>query len=144
MFYFFLSTPSYLRITCVDLEMMVQQFKYVRGLNVEPWKSTISREAYPGPMVKTDEDIRGILVPLEVVHDLIFSSPEYIKDTFNTVWREQIGAHSSETVRLICNFTDTVGSCSMLPRSKNGVVDPELKVGSFQLVLLKVIILICA
>ncbi|KIM89885.1 GMC oxidoreductase [Piloderma croceum F 1598] len=34
---------------------------------------------------------------------------EFIKDTFNTVWH-------------------TMGSCSMLPRDKNGVVNPELKV----------------
>ena len=28
-------------------------------------------------------------------------------------------------------IADTVGSCSMLPRDKNGVVDPELKVDVF-------------
>jgi hypothetical protein len=48
-------------LSYVDLEILVQQFKYVRNIDVEPWNSNIGREVYPGPKTKTDEDIRGIL-----------------------------------------------------------------------------------
>jgi len=75
-----------------DLEILVQQFKYIRGIDVEPWKSSVKQEVFPGPKVKTDDEIR-----------------DFIKDTVGTVWH-------------------TVGSCSMLPRDKNGVVDSKLKV----------------
>jgi len=51
---------------------MMQQFKYIRGTDVEPWKSTVSREVYPGPKAKTDEDIKGAWATStrKVVHKL--------------------------------------------------------------------------
>jgi hypothetical protein len=53
----------------LDLEILVQQFKYIRSIDVEPWKPNIGREIFPGPQVKTDEDIRGIFATLEINHD---------------------------------------------------------------------------
>ena len=55
--------------TYVDLELMVQQFKYIRNIDVEPWKSNIVQEVYPGPKAETDEDIRGTFATPEVTHD---------------------------------------------------------------------------
>jgi hypothetical protein len=37
--------------------------------------------------------------------------------------------HDSEIeLIIIVPFTDSIGTCSMLPREKHGVVDPDLKV----------------
>jgi hypothetical protein len=58
--------------TCIDLEIMMQQFKYIRDTDIEPWKSTVSREVRPGPKTKTDDDIKGALATStrKVVHKL--------------------------------------------------------------------------
>ena len=51
---------------------MMQQFKYIRDTDIEPWKSTVSREVRPGPKTKTDDDIKGALATStrKVVHKL--------------------------------------------------------------------------
>jgi hypothetical protein len=54
---------------CIDLELMVQQFKYIQNIDVEPWKSNIVQEMYPGLKAETDEDIRGTFATAEVTHD---------------------------------------------------------------------------
>jgi hypothetical protein len=59
----------YTHYAYADLEMMVQQFKYIRSINFKPWKSIISREVYPGPKAETDEDIRGIFVYSGLTHN---------------------------------------------------------------------------
>jgi len=77
----------------IDLEALVQQFKYIRSLrDVEPFKSGIHCEVVPGPECQTDEQLR-----------------EHIKNNNSATWH-------------------AIGSCSMLPRDKQGVVDPKLKV----------------
>jgi hypothetical protein len=68
---------------------LVQQFKYIRGIDVEPWKSSVKQEVFPGPKVKTDDEIRGILATGEVDHR-VKPFPDFIKDTVGTVWRAQI------------------------------------------------------
>ncbi|KAJ6542821.1 GMC oxidoreductase, partial [Mycena capillaripes] len=95
-----------------DLEILVQHIKYVRKMvGTEPFKSGVVREIDPGPNCVTDEEIRGLSSVLTGwrTTDRIAIQTEYIKNTHATSWH-------------------TIGSCSMLPREKQGVVDPELKV----------------
>ncbi|KLO04946.1 GMC oxidoreductase [Schizopora paradoxa] len=45
-----------------DLDVMTATFKFVRKLSdVEPWKSIITKEVFPGPSVQSDEDIHNYL-----------------------------------------------------------------------------------
>src|SRR5262245_51311540 len=53
---------------------------------------------------------------------------EYIKNNLSTTWRKLFFMHLQFFLRVL--FVDTVGSCSMLPREKQGVVDFQLKVHS--------------
>lgn len=50
---------------------------------------------------------------------------EWLKGWINTTYREFWFCHHGTALNL---FADTVGSLSMLPRRKGGVVDPRLKV----------------
>jgi len=52
---------------------------------------------------------------------------DYIKNNLSSTWRMSIPNYVESYGELkLC--LDTVGSCSMLPREKQGVVDPNLKV----------------
>ena len=60
---------------------------------------------------------------------LIMPSTEFIKQTFVTTMRtfhlcSYIAVDTKETL----HYLDTIGSCSMVPREKKGVVDPQLRV----------------
>ena len=117
----------------LDLNLFVQQFKYIRTLlETEPWKSAVVTEANPGSACKTDEQIKGTLrFPTLSCHQLptllIMPSTEYIKQTFLTTWRT-FYLSSYIAIEAKKHYIDTVGSCSMVPRHKNGVVDPQLRV----------------
>jgi hypothetical protein len=55
--------------TYVDLELMVQQFKSIQNIDVEPWKSNIIQEVYPDLKAETNKDIQGTFTTAEVTHD---------------------------------------------------------------------------
>ena len=83
---------------------------------MEPLKSIVAKEVLPGPECETDEDLKA-----------------YVKKTLSTVWRTF--APSFHPLRIAYYFVyyfvvsaDTVGTASMLPRNKNGVVDSRLRV----------------
>ena len=59
---------------------------------------------------------------------------DYIKNNISSTWRASIlnNVISCGALKL---WLDTVGSCSMLPREKRGVVDPKLKVSRLKLTL---------
>jgi len=131
---FLLSMSDYSTICRLDLNLFVQQFKYIRTLvETEPWKSTVVTETNPGSACKTDEQIKGTLrfqpFPCHQLPTLfIMPSPEFMKQTSLTTWRM---FHISSYIPIEAKkqlHTDTVGSCSMVPRHKNGVVDPQLRV----------------
>lgn len=43
-----------------DLEILLQEVKFIRSMrDIEPWKSGILREVYPGPDCISDDDLRG-------------------------------------------------------------------------------------
>ncbi|KAH9481035.1 Dehydrogenase [Psilocybe cubensis] len=98
----------------VDLEILVQNFKFSRRImEVEPLKSNVIREILPGPACQTDSQIRGKVDEYSwngfQIMINIYWNAEYLKNNVSN------GGHA-------------VGTCSMLPRSKNGVVNPRLKV----------------
>ncbi|KAF7345021.1 GMC oxidoreductase [Mycena venus] len=96
-----------------DLEILVQHIKYVRTMvDAEPLKSSVIREVDPGPNCK-NTDGSGF-------------ETDYIKNTHGTSWRKSLLSRSGRNILKL--LLDTIGSCSMLPREKQGVVDPELKV----------------
>jgi hypothetical protein len=108
---------------------MVQGFKYIRSTNVEPWNSDIKQETFPGPTVVTDGDIRGILVSDQNSCDwLLF--PQNLSKTRSIP--SGVCKYAYYEGYMTDQIADAAGSCSMLPRHKNGVVDPELKVDIFQ------------
>lgn len=94
----------------LDLELMKETVKYTkRMIESEPWKSLVVSEVDPGKEYSTDEEIKGQFIGILSV--LLFNAfgVEYLHDYSHTCWH-------------------AIGSNSMLPRDKNGVVDPNLKV----------------
>lgn len=75
-----------------------------------PFKDMVVKELNPGLEVQTDEQLGG-MIPSD--DSALFSHQrahtDWLKATFSTTWH-------------------TAGSCSMLPKEKHGVVDPDLKV----------------
>lgn len=72
-----------------DLEVMVQEFKYIRSLcDVEPWKSGMHREVDPGPECQTDDQIRGTLRSHTLIAlRLMPYATDWIKNWHGTSWR---------------------------------------------------------
>lgn len=72
-----------------DLELMVQDFKYIRTLcDVEPWRTGVHREIDPGPECQTDEQIRGAFPIHAIVSvSLKLYDTDWIKDWQGTTWR---------------------------------------------------------
>jgi hypothetical protein len=93
--------------------------------DTEPWKSGVVREIDPGPDYQTDEDLRSVYIVVPVYLPGL-TRAEYIYDCHGTCWRRLF--HS---MLFSSNIgSDTVGSTSMLPFDKQGVVSPELKVST--------------
>jgi choline dehydrogenase-like flavoprotein len=114
--------------TPTDLEMLVQHLKFVRTLaEVEPWKSTLGREVGPGATCTTDEEIRGSFIYVDVS-----SVPDawcrriYQGHSRHDLVRSSVSTDFFRNAMSCCRHT--IGSCSMMPREKQGVVDPELTV----------------
>jgi len=87
----FYAQPSLIKETNFfqDLELLVQQFKYIRDLkNTEPWKSGVVGEVAPGLDVSTDDQIKSMYD----THRCWFPSNlfclDYIKDNISSTWRE--------------------------------------------------------
>ncbi|TFY78704.1 hypothetical protein EWM64_g5306 [Hericium alpestre] len=90
---------------------MLELVKYIRTVpQHEPLNSCFGREVNPGPDVQSDDDLEA-----------------WVKKYSGTASRA-IPAFPSNSVSLLTSRTDTAGSCSMLPRELDGVVDPKLKV----------------
>ena len=53
---------------------------------------------------------------------------EYVKSTFTTTWRKSTYVLNNVTANKMIYRLDSCGTCSMLPRDQNGVVDHNLKV----------------
>ncbi|KAG6828182.1 hypothetical protein H0H92_008841 [Tricholoma furcatifolium] len=96
-----------------DLELLVEHVRYIRRMvEIEPLKSAIvGAEVEPGPEYLSDEQIR-----------------DFLRQEIRSAWRK-IGvlAHVLFLLRNLDGI-DSVGTCSMQPRDKQGVVDPQLKV----------------
>ena len=115
----------------VDMKVLVEMCKFARKVvNTSPFKDMVGechpcqylepelcadsgtvKEINPGPDVQTDEQIA-----------------QWIKPTFSPTWRAYSFQLSKVTVSLTLLSADTIGSCAMLPRDHDGVVDPSLKV----------------
>ena len=90
---------------------MVEHVKYIRKVaQTEPLKSGTILEGEPGPGIVTDEALAGMCHSSKI-HDqmLMLHVSEYVKNSANTCFH-------------------AIGSLSMMPRDKNGVVDSRLKV----------------
>ncbi|GJJ15207.1 hypothetical protein Clacol_009483 [Clathrus columnatus] len=97
-----------------ELDLLTEEFKFARKLrDCEPLKGIIAKEIAPGDKVVTDEQIRG--THLEQCGVSSFSPPVCVSSPTYT----DMGC------------LDTSGTLSMLPREKNGVVDPSLKASLF-------------
>ena len=95
-----------------DLDLMYEHILRTRQVaSLPPFKDIIARELNPGPEVTTEEDIKA-----------------WIRKSFMTIYRKWwYHLCLLYDVWLICDL-DTIGSNSMLPKEKGGVVSPELKV----------------
>lgn len=60
----------------VEFDILLEAFKFARSLvNFEPLKSVVAQEVNPGPMVNSDEEIKGESVyasNLESISHLVF------------------------------------------------------------------------
>ena len=93
----------------IDLELLVEHIKFIRRLaQTEPLKSGVTSEVDPGPNAVSDEDIAGVYKGDLTCKMLTFEIQDYLRKTGGTCFH-------------------AIGSLSMLPRDKNGVVDPHLK-----------------
>ncbi|KAF8311466.1 hypothetical protein DL93DRAFT_2098795 [Clavulina sp. PMI_390] len=98
----------------LDREILVELHKWSRKLaTTSPFKDIIVQELAPGPVVKTDDDLRGKIIPDGYRMDQVCSA--------NSLALALINANVEA-------MSHTVGSCSMAPRDKGGVVDASLKV----------------
>lgn len=108
------------------MKIMLEQLKFTRRLvKNEPFKSAIVRELDPGPEIVDDEDLRGEWLLILILDTNPENVADHIRKYLATTWRKVFQApfHPKALTR---NTADTIGSCSMLPRDKNGVVSPQL------------------
>ncbi|KAJ3559639.1 hypothetical protein NM688_g219 [Phlebia brevispora] len=106
----------------IDLDMYVEAVKFARKLGeMSPIKEVIDYEIQPGPEVQTDEQLRGAYYVWHYgAHHGVMGAPgsELLNHFLIIDW-----------IKSMCRTTwHTVGTCSMLPRDKGGVVDHNLKV----------------
>lgn len=108
---------------------MVHLMQYVRSFKeVEPWKSAVSRELDPLPN-QTHEQLRGHSFRSYLFAIFTDLRAEYIKKTHVPCWRTfffWLAHHAS--VLIDVPHPDAMGTCSMMPRNHQGVVDAKLKV----------------
>ncbi|KAF9449471.1 GMC oxidoreductase [Macrolepiota fuliginosa MF-IS2] len=89
-----------------DIKMLGEVVKFCRKVaQTEPFKDYLAGEINPRPSVNTDDEIAG--TPL---NHILTSHPNFLKNFVGLTFRY------------------TLGSASMLPKEKNGVVETKLKV----------------
>lgn len=111
-----------------DLQLLTHQLAVSREMRKhEPLKSDVVSELLPGPAVNGEDQFRGS--EFFIANCLLLTTflAEYIKNGIGSGCRKSLRCFFQSTTNL--QFVpDTVGSCSMLPRDKQGVVSPELVV----------------
>lgn len=118
------------------MELSIQDIKLIRKIAAtEPLKSAILREITPGAAYATDKELRGSLVFFMKGGDALIGSQRLCqsRDVSNvayvSIFCSTALIFNAETDLInISLLADTIGTCSMLPREKHGVVDPSLRV----------------
>ncbi|EKM59627.1 uncharacterized protein PHACADRAFT_250247 [Phanerochaete carnosa HHB-10118-sp] len=95
-----------------DLNIHIEMLRFARKVaNTSPMKEMVVKEVNPGLEIQTDEQWGGMAICFRAKDEGSADemAVDWLKKTFSTTWH-------------------TAGSCSMMPREKNGVVDTNLKV----------------